>query len=264
MRKRADCIKQRDGATCPVTNVVSSRLVPGKQRRLTRNDDSGCSTNRPLAARPAQRQIPPGNPGWAASTNPLSRPAEIVRPALLCAPTVLRTITENADDSPGVIGGECERAADLFAQACRLGAPDPVELAEWLATFRATVAGLAEAAARRFQRRIRRPCLSEGDLGAAWEAADRYGPGWAWQGLATQGAEARPVAAADLYRQQLENDPQRPNTRLYPGIAATLASMAKLYERGGCSADFALYIGKVRRDYGRRRSLMKALNAKGL
>lgn len=106
--------------------------------------------------------------------------------------------------------------------------------------------------------------LSEGDVDAAWEAADRYGPGWAWQELATQGAEARPVAAADLYRPQLENDLQRPNTGLYPGIAATLATMAELYERGGRSADFALYIAKVRQDYGRRPSLMKALQAKGL
>lgn len=37
--------------------------------------------------------------------------------------------------------------------------------------------------------------LSERDVDAAWEAADRYGPGWAWQELATRGAEARPVAA---------------------------------------------------------------------
>lgn len=361
--------------------------------------------------------------------------AEIVRPALLCAVTLLRTITENADDSSGVIGGECDRAADLFAQACRLGAPDPAELAEWLATFRATspgwptllladfveafddhalkiyraavadldrqhagrdhwgrfevdtmlleladhdgdvdraiellnerehpqygaiIARLREAGrddevvswidravaegrisgqgggndywlspsavaetyrglgriddaiavlrndfARRptvhafrslldFAATINRAdterawaldharelagdcgsgsvlvqlALSEGDVGAAWEAADRYGPGWAWQELATQGAEARPVAAADLYRPQLENDLQRPNTRLYPGIAATLATMAKLYERGGRSADFALYIAQVRQDYGRRPSLMKALKAKGL
>ena len=106
--------------------------------------------------------------------------------------------------------------------------------------------------------------LSEGDVDAAWEAADRHGPGWAWQELATQGAEARPVAAADLYRPQLENDLQRPNTKLYPGIAATLATMAELYERGGRGADFALYIAKVRQDYGRRHSLMKALQAKGL
>lgn len=361
--------------------------------------------------------------------------AEIVRPALLCALTLLRTITENADDSSGVIGGECERAADLFARACRLGAPDPAELAEWLATFRATSPGwptlvladfvdafddhalkIYRAAVADLDRQhagrdhwsrfevdtmlleladrdgdvdraiellnerehpqygaiiarlrkagrddevvdwidravaegrvsgqgggndywlspsavaetyrglgrtdnaisvlrndfVRRPtvhafrslldfaatldcadtertwaleharelacgagsgsvlvqlALSEGDVGAAWEAADRYGPGYAWQELATQGAQARPVAAADLYRPQLENDLQRPNTKLYPNIAATLAAMAELYERGGRRADFALYIAKIRQDFARRPSLMKALKAKGL
>ncbi len=50
--------------------------------------------------------------------------AEIVRPALLCALTLLRTITEQADDSSGPICGECERAGVLYAQACRLGEPD--------------------------------------------------------------------------------------------------------------------------------------------
>ncbi len=60
---------------------------------------------------------------------------------MLCALTLLRTITEHADDSSGAIGGECERAADLYAQACRLGEPDPAELAGWLATFRATSPG---------------------------------------------------------------------------------------------------------------------------
>jgi hypothetical protein len=361
--------------------------------------------------------------------------AEIVRPALLCALTLLRTITEQADDSSGAIGAECERAADLFAQACRLGSPDPAELAEWLASFRATSPGwptlaladfidafdddalkIYRAAVADLDRQhagrehwsrfevdtmlleladhdgdvdraigllnerehpqygaiiarlrtagrddevvswidravaegrisaqgggndywlspsavaemyrglgriddaiavlradfVRQPTvyaywslldfaatidradtarawaldharelasgpgagsvlvqlsLSEGDVEAAWEAADRYGPGWAWQELATRGAEARPVAAADLYRPQLDYDLQRPNTRLYPGIAATLATMAELYERGGRSADFALYVAKVRQAYGRRPSLMKALQAKGL
>ena len=349
--------------------------------------------------------------------------------------TLLRTITEHGDDSSGAIGSECERAADLYAQACRLGEPDPAELAGWLATFRATSPGwptllladfvdafdddalaIYRAAVADLDRQhagrdhwsrsevdamlleladydgdvdravdllnerehpqygaiiarlreagrddevvnwidravaegrassqgggngywlspsdvadtyrgigriddaiavlradfVRQPAvhayrslldfaatidrgdterawaldharelagghsagsvlvqlsLSEGDVEAAWEAADRYGPGWAWQELATQGAEARPVAAADLYRPKLENDLQRPNTKLYPGIAATLATMAELYERGGRGADFALYIAKVRQDYGRRPSLMKALQAKGL
>jgi len=361
--------------------------------------------------------------------------AEIVRPALLCALTLLRTIIGQADDSSGAIGGECERAADLYAHACRLGEPDPAELAQWLATFRATSPGwptlvladfvdafddhalaIYRAAVADLDRQnagrdhwsrfeidamlleladhdgdidraidllnerehpqygaiitrlreagrddevvgwidravaearvsgqgggndywlsptfvaetyrglgriddaiavlrtdfVGRPtvdayrsllafaatidradtertwafdharelagssgsgsvlvqlALSEGDVDSAWEAADRYGPGWAWQELATRGTEARPVAAADLYRPQLENDLRRPNTRLYPGIAATLATMAELYERGGRSADFALFIAKIRQDYGRRPSLMKALKAKGL
>lgn len=361
--------------------------------------------------------------------------AEIVRPALLCALTLLRTITENADDSSGAIGGECERAAELFAQACRLGEPDPSELARWLATFRATSPGwptlvltdfvdafddhalkVYRAAVADVDRQhagldhwsrfevdtmlleladhdgdvdrsiellnerehpqygaiiarlreagrddevvswidravsegrisgqgggndywlspsavaetyrglgriddaiavlrndfVRRPtvhafrslldfaatidradterawaldharelacgsgsgsvlvqlALSEGDVEAAWEAAESYGPGWAWQELATQGAKDRPVAAADLYRPQLDIDLRHPNTKLYPGIAATLATMARLYEKAGRSGDFALYIAKIRQDYGRRPSLMKALKAKGL
>lgn len=361
--------------------------------------------------------------------------AEIVRPGLLSALTLLRTITEQADDSSGAIGSECERAAELYAQACRLGEPNPAELAGWLASFRAMspgwptlvladfvdvfdddalatyrtavadldhqhagrdhwsrfevdamlleladhdgdvdravellnerehpqygaiIARLREAgrddevvnwidravvegrvsgqsggndywlsppavaetyraldrtddaidvlrsdfvrqstvgafrALLDFAATIDRAdterawafdharelaggpsagsvlvqlSLSEGDVDAAWEAADRYGAGWAWQELATHGAEVRPVAAADLYRAQLENDLQRPNTRLYPSIAATLATMAKLYESGGRSSDFASYIAKIRHDYGRRPSLMKALQAKGL
>ncbi len=107
-------------------------------------------------------------------------------------------------------------------------------------------------------------CLSEGDIDAAWQAADQYGPGWAWRELADRGAEARPVEAADLYRPQLEKDLRFPNTKLYPGIAATLATMAGLYERGGRSADFASFMAQIRHDYGRRSSLMKALDAKRL
>lgn len=361
---------------------------------------------------------------------------EVVRPALLRAVTRLRRIMEHADDSSGSIGDECQRAAGLYARACRLGEPDPVELATWLVKFRAESPGwphvvladfveafdeqalgsyrLAVAALDRklegqdqfarfevdamlleladhdgdvdravdllvqrdhvrygaiidrlraagrtedavawidravaegrisshvggnefwlspdhvaetyrglgriddaigvlradFKRQPSVPtyralldfanglgradaerewafdharqlatdpysegavlvqlCLSEGDIEAAWQAADRYGPGWAWKELADRGAEARPVDAADLYRPQLESDLSYADTTRYSGIAATLATMAKLYERGGRRADFTSYIAKIRQDYGRRRSLMKALDAKRL
>ena len=303
--------------------------------------------------------------------------AEIARPALLRALTRLRKIMEQADDSSGSIGDQCQRAADLYARACRLGEPEPVKLATWLVKFRADspgwphvvladfvdafdeealgtyrravaaldrklegqdhwkrfevdamlleladhdgdvdravhllsqrehpeygaivdrlrAAGRSEDALTWIDRAVaegrvtkhgggnaywlspddvaetyrglgriedavnvlrtdfmRQPsvptyrvlldfaadvdrvdiertwafdharqlaasdrfaagavlvqlCLSEGDVDAAWQAADRYGPGWAWRELADRGAEARPVEAADLYRPQLE------------------------------------------------------------
>jgi hypothetical protein len=67
--------------------------------------------------------------------------AEVVRPALLRALIRLRKITEQADDSSGSIGDQCQRAADLYARACRLGEPDPVKLASWLVKFRADSPG---------------------------------------------------------------------------------------------------------------------------
>ena len=67
--------------------------------------------------------------------------AEIVRPALLRAVTRLRKIIEQVDDSSGSIGDQCQRAADLYARACRLGEPDPVKLATWLVKFRADSPG---------------------------------------------------------------------------------------------------------------------------
>jgi hypothetical protein len=363
--------------------------------------------------------------------------ADLVRPALLRALTRLRKMLEHVDDSSGSIGDQCQRAADLYARACRLGAPDPVKLATWLVKFRADspgwphlvladfvdafdekalatyrravaaldrqlegqdqwkrskvdamlleladhdgdidravlllaqrehpqygaivdrlrAAGRAEDAVGWIDRAVaegrvssygggnefwlspddvaetyrglgriddavaalradfvREPSvgayrvlldfaagvdrvdtehtwaldharklaasdrfaagavlvqlhMSDGDIDAAWQAADRYGPGWAWRELAVRGAEARPVEAADLYRPELEKDLRYPNSKLYSDIAARLATMAGLYERGGRIADFASFIAQIRQDYGRRPSLMKALDAKGL
>jgi uncharacterized Zn finger protein len=364
--------------------------------------------------------------------------AEVVRPALLRALTRLRKILEQVDDSSGSIGDQCQRAADLYARACRLGQPDPVKLATWLVKFRAESPGwphvvladfvdcFDEQALGTYRRAVaeldrklegqnhwkrfeadamlleladhdgdvdravqlltqreehpkygaivdrlwavgrteeavawidravaegrisshgggneywlspdhvadtykglgriddavaalradfvRQPSvgayrvlldfaagvervdierswamdharqlaasdrfaagavlvqlhMSDGDIDAAWQAADRYGPGWAWRELAVLGAEARPVDAADLYRPELEKDLRYPNSKLYPDIAARLATMAELYERGGRSADFAASIAQIRQDYGRRPSLMKALDAKRL
>lgn len=67
--------------------------------------------------------------------------AELVRPALLRAVTKLRDIIQHVDDSSGSIADQCQRAADLYARACRLGEPDRVALAKWLVKFRADSPG---------------------------------------------------------------------------------------------------------------------------
>lgn len=362
--------------------------------------------------------------------------AEIVRPALLRALTEIREIIGQVDDSDGVIADQCQRAADLYAQACRLGNPDPVRLATWLVKFRADSPGwpnvvladfvdaFDEKALATYRRAVaaldrkladrehlhrfevdamlleladhdgdldravdllsqgdhpqygaivarlraagrtddavawidravaegrissygggnqywlspdfvaatykalgrvddaigalradfvRQPSvenyrvlldfaagvdraetehtwalehaeqlatdrfaagallvqllMSDGDMGAAWRAADRYGPGWAWKELAFRGAETRPIDAADLYRPQLEKDLRYPNSKLYPDIAEQLATMAELYEKGGRSDDFASFMTQFRQDYCKRPALMKALDAKRL
>lgn len=62
--------------------------------------------------------------------------ADAVRPALLKAVTRLRKIVGTADDSSGLLGGACQRAADLYARSCREGSPDGKKLATWLVKFR--------------------------------------------------------------------------------------------------------------------------------
>jgi uncharacterized Zn finger protein len=62
--------------------------------------------------------------------------ADAVRPALLKAVTRLRKVVLNGDDSSGLMGDACQRAADLYARSCREGAPDGKKLATWLIKFR--------------------------------------------------------------------------------------------------------------------------------
>lgn len=62
--------------------------------------------------------------------------ADVVRPALLKAVTRIRAIMLKADDSSGSIGDTCQRAAELYARACREGEPDRVSVAKWLVKFR--------------------------------------------------------------------------------------------------------------------------------
>lgn len=92
-------------------------------------------------------------------------------------------------------------------------------------------------------------------------ATARAGLGRNWRNaVPTLDPSPRPT----LYRPKLADDLRYPNSKIYPDIAVALATMAKLYEKGGRSADFAAFMAEIRREYGRRPSLMKALDAKKL
>jgi hypothetical protein len=106
--------------------------------------------------------------------------------------------------------------------------------------------------------------LHEKDLDAAWEAADTYGADHLWQPLADASATTYPRRAADLYRPGIEQDLGFADTRKYAGIAQRLAKMRDLYAAAGDSADFAHLMAQIRADYGRRPSLMAALDRRGL
>ena len=67
--------------------------------------------------------------------------ADAVRPALLRATTRLRKLVLQADDSSGLLGNAGQRAAELYARACREGDPDAKKLARWLVQFRDTSPG---------------------------------------------------------------------------------------------------------------------------
>lgn len=107
--------------------------------------------------------------------------------------------------------------------------------------------------------------LGEGDLDGAWAAAEEFGAGHGWQQLAKASAQSRPIDAAELYRPGIDQDLARgANTKLYPGIATRLATMKELYVGGGAGERFEEYLASIRETYGRRPSLMKALDSAGL
>lgn len=106
--------------------------------------------------------------------------------------------------------------------------------------------------------------LGEGDLGAAWAAAHEFGPGHRWRELAEASRETMPREAADLHRPGIEQDLRHSNTDLYPGIADQLVVMRDLYARAGADADFTAYVDDIRARFGRRPSLMAALDRRRL
>jgi hypothetical protein len=106
--------------------------------------------------------------------------------------------------------------------------------------------------------------LAEGELDAAWSAAERFGAGAMWQELADASRDTRPRAAGDLHRADLERRLDRPDTRAYPVIARQLVTVRDLYQRAGDAAEFEEYLRELKATYSRRTALMAALAKKRL
>lgn len=106
--------------------------------------------------------------------------------------------------------------------------------------------------------------LSEHDLEAAWSVAEELGAGHAWESLALALAADFPGRAAELHQPRVDEALTVTDSSRYPGIAQKLATMKSLCERSGEADDFAAYVEGIRTRYGRRPSLMKALDRAGL
>ena len=109
-----------------------------------------------------------------------------------------------------------------------------------------------------------RIALADDDLVAAWAAAERFGTGGAWQELADASEDDLPIAAADLYRPELERLLRDANTRLYPTIARTLKKMRELYAKVDEQAAIDAFVADIRERYRRRTSLLAQLDRAGL
>lgn len=106
--------------------------------------------------------------------------------------------------------------------------------------------------------------LADEDLDLAWSYADRFGAGHAWKALALASAKEQPLAAAALYKPQVEERLLHANTKVYPEVATLLSTMRDLYRAGGDEATFDAFLAEVRTTYVRRTSLIAALDRQGL
>jgi tetratricopeptide (TPR) repeat protein len=123
----------------------------------------------------------------------------------------------------------------------------------------AMTAAEAQAARRNDGAELALVALADGDLIAAWSAVERFGAGRAWRALAEASANDLPVAAADLYRPELDRLLLTPNTQNYPEVAKILVTMRRLYTRVGEEATIDAF-AELREKYERRPSLMSALD----
>jgi uncharacterized Zn finger protein len=146
----------------------------------------------------------------------------------------------------GVWGAERDTALDLLRKDAATGRP-----AVWTAwTWGGPV--LIDA------------LIDDGDLGAAWTAAQDTASETQWIRLANASAADRPTDALAVYLKAIERLTQRTGDAVYRQIAEHLLAARTCHEALGTTEEFRRYLVLLRMAQKRKRNLMKILDQSGL
>jgi hypothetical protein len=106
--------------------------------------------------------------------------------------------------------------------------------------------------------------IADGDVPAAWDAAEGIASDDQWLRLANLVAESRPADALVVYRRLVGLLAGQTGDAIYERIAQLLLSARMCHRRLGTEAAFDVYLRGFRDDYKRKRRLMKVLDARRL
>jgi hypothetical protein len=106
--------------------------------------------------------------------------------------------------------------------------------------------------------------LDDGDLDAAWAAAEDGAPEAQLLRLADASVTARPADALAVYRRAIGPLRSLTGDRVYQRIATLLLSARACHEALGTTDEFRRYVALLRTDQKRKRNLMRILDENGL
>jgi uncharacterized Zn finger protein len=106
--------------------------------------------------------------------------------------------------------------------------------------------------------------LDDGDLDAAWAAAEDGAPEAQLLRLADASVTARPADALAVYRRAIGPLRSLTGDRVYQRMATLLLSARACHEALGTTDEFRRYVALLRMDQKRKRNLMRILDENGL
>lgn len=106
--------------------------------------------------------------------------------------------------------------------------------------------------------------LDDGDLDAAWPAAEGAATQAQWLRLADASINARPADALAVYTEAIKPLRTMTGDQTYQQMARLLLSVRACHETLGSMAEFRNYLAYVRMDQKRKRNLMRILDENGL